>query len=360
MASIFVDSITAFDATLDRKVTFTYSGNQCVANSITVYNSMNNAEVYTNRITSYALSHTIPANALTNGGSYYVKITAYYIDGTEENSITSPASNVFSCLKTPVWRFSNIAEGAVIRNASLQVLMYYEQEQGDLLNEFYVELYDYGHVLKYRSAAKYNADDPVDIFDLEDNAIYYLRAYGTTVSGLYIDTRTTFPNDVMITVDYIVAEVYSQAGLENVPDHGSIRVSLNVAHIEGYSANGKAFSYTDSEYINLEDDMVVFDENVYMEDSFTFLLRGKNFLPDTVIMIVKAADNGSVASVKLRSTTISGELVYYAELRCQRPDSKIEYVLYTDFVPLDLTQDIQIMVWFQRGYFGLALSEVTS
>lgn len=358
MASIFVNEISAFDAAFDRKINFTYSGNQCIANSISIYDSTNNAEVYTSRVTSYALSHMIPAGTLANGGSYYVKITAYYMEGAEEHSVTSPSSGVFLCLKTPTWKFNDLSEGAVVHNAVLQVTMHYEQEQNDLLNEFYVELYDHGHVLKYRSGAQYDISHPIEFSGLTDNSTYYLRAYGTTVSGLEIDTRTTYPSDMMFNVDYIAPEVYSMANLENIPDSGSIRVSLNVAHIEGYSANGKEFTYTDDEYINLEDDMVIFDENVYMADEFTVLLRGRNFQKDTDILIIKTAGDGSLISVKIRETTISEEVVYFAELRCIHPHSKIEYVLYTDFASLNLTDDIQIMVWFKQGYFSLELSEV--
>ena len=358
MASVFVSLITAFDALFDRKIKFTYSGNQCIANAISIYDSTSNAEVYTQRVTSFALSHTIPANALLNGGSYYARITAYYMDGAEEKSVTSPSSNVFLCLKTPTWTFSSPIDGAVIHNASLQVTLHYEQAQNDLLNEYYIELYDHGHVLAYRSGTRYAADEPFEIYNLDDNSTYYLRAYGTTVSGLEIDTRTTYPNDLMINVDYIVPEVYSRAGLENIPENGSIRVALNVAYIEGRSAGGKEFTYEDEEYINLENDMVVFDENVYMADEFTFLLRGKNFKLDTDLMIIKTADNGNIVSVKLRETTIASMVVYYAELRCRCPDTSIEYVLYTDFVHLDLSDDVQIMVWFKRGYFALELSEV--
>lgn len=358
MTSIAVNQISAFDAATDKKINFTYSGNQCIANTLIIYNSATNAVVYENRVTSFALSHTIPAGTLTNGGAYYVKITAHYMEGSTECSVASPLSNVFLCLETPVWRFNNLMEGAVIHNAALQVTMYYEQEQNDLLDEFYIELYDYGHVLKYRSGTRYDIEEPFEISNLDDNSTYYLRAYGTTVSGLKIDTRTTYPNDLMINVDYVVPEIYSHAGLENIPDSGSVRIALNVAYVEGYSENGKEFTYIDNEYINLEDDMVVFDENVYMSDEFTFLLRGRNFKLNTDIMVIKAADNGSVVTVKLREATVSGASVYFAELRCTLQGSEIEYVLYSDFVSLDLSDNVQIMVWFKRGLFSLELSEV--
>lgn len=360
MASISVNRITAFDASFDKKINFTYSGNQCIANTVTVYDSATNAVIYESRVTSFALSHTIPAGSLTNGVSYYLKITAHYMQNAVEESVTSISSNIFACLSTPIWEFSGITDNSVINHAVIQFLMQYEQEQGDELNEFYIEVYNFGHVLFYRSAAQFDLSIPVEVTGFTDNATYYLRAYGTTVSGLEIDTRTTHPDDILVTVDYISPEIYSLAYLDNLPESGSIRVSLNVASIEGRSASGKEFTYSDGEYINLEDDMVVFDENIYIDDGFTLLLQGKNFIPNEDIMIITGDEGGNVITVKLRETVIGGERMYYAELRCTHPDLTIDYVLYTDYRSLDLTSDIQIMVGFLDGYFSLDLTEVTA
>lgn len=360
MASVSVNKVLAFDAALDKKINFTYSGNQCIANTLMVYNSATNAVIYTNRVTSFALSHTIPAGTLTNGVSYYAKITAHYMNGAVEESVTSVSSNIFTCLATPTWEFNGIANNSIINNATLQILMQYEQEQGDELNEFYVEVYNYGHVLYYRSEAQLDLTNPVEVSGLSDNTTYYLRAYGTTVSGLAFDTRTTYPDDVLITIDYIAPEIYSLAYLDNLSDSGSIRVSLNVASVEGKSASGKDFTFTKGEYINLEDDMVIFDENVYMEDEFTFLLRGKNFEINTDIMVITAADGGNVITVQLREAIISGETLYYAELRCSHPDVAMDYVIYTERMAIDLASDLQIMVWYKGGYFSIELAEVAT
>lgn len=358
MASVLVNKITAFDAGFDKKINFTYSGNQCIANTLTVYNSATNAIVYSQRTTSFALSHTIPAGTLTNGNSYYVKITAYFMNGASEESVTSVPSDIFICLKTPIWDFDGLTDNMIINNASFQVNMLYEQEQGDELNEFYVEVYNYGHVLHWRSDPHFDLSLPVEVTGLADNSTYYLRAYGSTVSGLAFDTRTTHPNDLLITIDYIAPEVYSLAYLENIPDNGSIRISLNVASVEGKSASGKTFTYSDGEYINLEDDMVVFDENVYAEDEFTFLIRGRNFKTNEDIFILEAPDDGYVTTVKLREATLDGVKKYYAELRCANTNIGVDYVLYTDYMDIDLASDIQIMIWYKNGLFSIELSEV--
>lgn len=360
MASISVNNIAAFDALNERKINFTYSGNQCIANTITVYNSSTNESVYSHRVTSFALSHTIPAGTLTNGVSYYIKITAHYMNGATEESVTSVASNIFLCLKTPVWEFSGITNNSTVNNSTVNLTMNYSQEQNEEINEFIIEVYTVGHTVFHRSPSLYDVSVAYTISGLEDNNVYYLRAYGVTVNGLVIDTRHDYPDDIKITADFIAPDVYSLAYLENFPDEGVIRISLNVASIEGRSQSGKDFTYTNNEYVNLQDDYVIFDQNIYTGDEFTFLIKGKNFVPNTTIFMLTSADGNNVVTVNLYQAEISGEIKYYAQLKHQNKYFDTFYAIYTDFMDIDLTKDIQILIQHTGGLYSITMEEVSA
>ena len=45
MAAISLTGIDAFDAAQGKRVTFSYTGNQCIANRLIVYDSATNSEV---------------------------------------------------------------------------------------------------------------------------------------------------------------------------------------------------------------------------------------------------------------------------------------------------------------------------
>lgn len=209
MASITVNTPDAFDASGEYKVSFRYEGNQCIANRIVVYDSSSNAEVFNERIISFSLSHTIPAGTLTNGHSYYIKITAYYKNGNDEESVTSSSSSVFYCLATPTWEIRDITDGQIVANSSLQIGVNYAQADGDVIDEFIIVVYTASHTVFYQSSALYDAADTVTVTGLNDDAAYYIRAYGRTVKGLAFDTRTEHPNDLIIHISYATPSFYS-------------------------------------------------------------------------------------------------------------------------------------------------------
>lgn len=355
MASVSVNSIAAFDSANERKITFRYEGNQCIANTITVYNSSTNASVYSHRVTSFALSHIIPAGTLTNGVSYYVKITAHYMDGSNEASVTSAASNVFMCLATPTWSFTGITNDSIVNNATLSLVMTYVQAQNEEMNEFYIEVYNASHNLFHQSAAIYDVSSAYTVTGLEDDSVYYLRAHGTTVNGLVVDTRDVSPNDIKITVSFTLSDVYSLAYLENLPDRGVIRVTLNVASVDGSSGSGKDFSFVDNEYVDLTNDSLIYSKNVVVSGDYSFLIEGKGFAINKEIFKLESLDKKDEVTVCIRKAMISGTVKYFAELRHTNSNFPFDYVLCTDFMTIDLANDIKIYVRHKSGLFDLEM-----
>lgn len=343
MAAISLTGIDAFDAAQGKRVTFSYTGNQCIANRLIVYDSATNSEVYNSRQESFALSHTIAAGSLTNGVLYYLKITAYYMEGNEEKSVTSSASNNFYCLSTPTWAFSDITNGQIIGNSSLLLTMTYSQAQNEEVNEFAIVVYTASRSIYSQSGALYSVSSSYTVEGLADNTVYYLRAYGTTVNGLYFDTRTDYPNDIEIHVDYISPEVYSLVFLENVRDRGYIRISTNIASIEGRTESGEDVVYINGTEADLREDMVIFDDNVLIQDEFNMVLTCRDITLNGILL-----DLGGEVIVSWRK---QGE-AYFAELKCS---DGAGYVLYSSPIyGLDGSESFKIRVGFTQGFYTLS------
>ena len=355
MANVSVNTIAAFDSSVEKKVAFRYEGNQCIANTITVYNSSTNASVYSHKVTSFALSHTIPANTLTNGVSYYVKITAHYMDGATESSVTSAASNVFACLAMPTWGFTGIANDSIVNNATLPLTMTYIQAQSEEMNEFYIEVYSSSHNLFHQSPAIYDITSTYTVAGLEDDEVYYLRAHGTTVNGLVVDTRDLNPNDIKITVSFTLPDVYSLAYLENLPDRGVIRVSLNVASIEGRSGDGGDLTFEGGEYVDLTNKSLIYDENILVSGDFSFLVECKNIVVGKELFRLDSYDKKNSVVVVVRKASIGGADKYYAELRCTNINLPLVYAVYTDFKSIDISGDVCIYIGRKNGLFELKM-----
>lgn len=296
MASITVNTPDTFDASGEYKVSFRYEGNQCIANRIVVYDSSSNAEVFNERITSFSLSHTIPAGTLTNGHSYYIKITAYYKNGNDEESVTSSSSSVFYCLATPTWEIRDITDGQIVANSSLQIGVNYAQADGDVIDEFIIVVYTASHTVFYQSSSLYDAADTVTVTGLNDDAAYYIRAYGRTVKGLAFDTRTDHPNDLIIHISYATPSFYSPVYLENIRDGGYVKVSTNVASIEGVSDSGSEIVYIDNEFADLRNDSVSFLKNIDVSGNFTLFVKGYSFVVNALVVEL----SGGTETISLR------------------------------------------------------------
>ena len=204
MATVYVKSISAYDAANAQVVSFGYSGNQCIKNRIIVYNNSTAAVVYDNTVTTYSLTHTIPAGTLTNGTSYYCTITAYYMDGATERSVVSSVSNVWKCLSTATWSFNGLSEGTVIGNSYYTFTMTYSQAQSETVNEYYIVLYNQSGTVYWSSGVLYDSSASTQVTGLPNDTVLYARAYGTTVNGLTLDT-----GNISVTVDYVSPTLYS-------------------------------------------------------------------------------------------------------------------------------------------------------
>ena len=148
MVSPLLYNKQAFDSTEITEFIFNYSGNQSIKNRLRIFNNVDSTQVYDGTQTTFQLKHTLPANTLINGNTYWCEV--YTID---INEVQSPASNkiIFKTFTKPTWSFSNLISDQIIRNSSYQVQLTYSQPEGELLNSYQVSLYNSGQSLLHQS-----------------------------------------------------------------------------------------------------------------------------------------------------------------------------------------------------------------
>lgn len=257
-----VNTVTAFDATTDKKFTFTVvGGDQVVGNTITIIDNTSGTVVYTNTIESYTYYQTVEANTLSNGGYYGV-----YFQTINSNGDVSSLSNTvtFRCYTTPTLTFINIPSTAVIEAASYAFDCKYAQSESEEINYLYFYLYDEDKDLISQSDI-YTSEDAVEnVFThtfngLVDNDYYYVRAVGETVNGTIVDS-----NYQNFQVNYEYDGSFMMLFTENYPNEGYISVESNAAEVDGimYDSDGnKIDPIMDNSRIYIEDgDTLVYNE----------------------------------------------------------------------------------------------------
>ena len=358
MSTVYVKNITAFDAANEHTIIFGYSGNQCTKNRIIVYNSATNASVYDNTVTTYNLAHVIPAGTLTNGTSYYVTITAYYLVNNVENSVVSSASNVFKCLSTATWAL-NINNGATIGNSYFTFQITYLQAENDPINEFNFAVYNSSGTEFWISDTLYNATDSATVTGLLNDTQYFVRAYGTTASGLVLDTRTTA--DISVVTSYTAPTIYAYAYLTNERYQGFVKVDTNIASVDGKSSATPSF-ITDSagtQYIDLSANgaSVTFDNGFSSGDDFTMMMDFYGVRYQVPVITLKSETDSY--SMSFYQTTNSTGSVAYAQLK----DDNGDYRILSNYISIP-TSKSKIFVYIKRenGLFFIRienLGEVT-
>ncbi len=113
--------INVFDAAFEYEIRFQFDGgNQVVRNRLVIKNNESGATAYYQTIDSYRLSVMLPANTLQNGTTYNIYAQVFDIQGTT----TTSATILFKCLTTPLWKFTNVEVGDVIRTSNYDFTLF--------------------------------------------------------------------------------------------------------------------------------------------------------------------------------------------------------------------------------------------
>jgi len=283
--------------------------------------------------------HTIAPNILTNGTCYNAELQVF-----NKENIASSMSNriVFYCYTTPVLRFTNIVENQIIRSSSYIPTLEYTQNEGELLNEYQVILYDIHHTQVYQTGILYTLENmKAHISNLSDNAKYYLRAVGKTLNGMDVDSGY-----IPISVEYIHPSLYAIVSLENNPVKKHIKIQSNIIPIEGIITPEPAI-YINEKAIDLTADgtNVVFNDGFCIEDNFTLEYKDCGF-KNTQCLLLLTEGNKKI-ELFYREGKFSGDINQKAYTWLKVTDRTTIYISASELIDIPLPTEL-LHIWIRR------------
>lgn len=315
-------NVNAFDATEDHTFYFTSSGgDQVIKNEIKIIDNDTDETVYTNIVETYRFEQTVPKNTLENGKQYSVAFRTYGVASIVEDPSAFSDYVVFECHTKPIVEI-NIQEGQIIGSGSYEVTLTYEQEEDELLDYAYIELFNATtQALIERSPNLYNSDTPpltipYMIQGLLDENNYKIKATIITVNQTVVST-----DEIRFSVSYEKPQLFSSIVAKPHNCEGYIEIVTDFLAVGGIT-HPETPIYIDNEKIdcrganhNILDTKTSY--NVLWEQGFKiendFLLR---------LWFIPACINGNI--LRLYSS-ISDE---YINLEYQRGVDK-DYIILT-------------------------------
>lgn len=329
MSVPIIKKIIPFDADKDFDISISWRGNRSYGNRIIIKNNSTLEVVFDDTVSSFSLTHTIPARTLTNGKEYLIQAQVY-----DRENIASPLSAQlnFYTFQTPDFYFYNLPENHVITNASFDAAMYYFSPDWESIDHYRFYLYDSTKRELVCSDILY--DDMYLNYTfrgLESDRVYYLRCVGTTIHGMELDTGY-----VEITVKYETPNTYSRIYATNDPKQGCICVATNLIILQ-YNGD-EEFEYNNS-MINLIDRTLYYDEGFLVEGDFTLIIRGMHLWQNAEIF--KMSNDTDALSISSRIYT-DGMLRFKLTV----PNGVGHYILYSE--PQKFTDADMITVCVRR------------
>lgn len=311
-------------------------GNRAYANRIFVYDYETNSLVFDDTVSSFSLTHIIPANTLQNNKKYVVQAQTYDVE-----NVPSALSNkvLFYTFATPDFYFEDLSDNPVISNSSLTATIHYYSEDWEDISKYTFYLYD---ATKKQLLASNEMTDNYDISytykGLDNNTVYYIRCVGVTVNGMELDTGY-----VEITVKYEDPNVYARIYATPIPSRGCIQVSSNLIIIQ-YNGTD-TFEYIDG-MIDLRDKTLYYDEGFLIENDFTVIIRGINLWQTADIFKM---NNGNLG------LTLSSRIYQEDKLRFRLmvPNGVSNYLLYSEELVFNNSDMVTIMLRRKNNVYQL-------
>jgi len=272
-----ITNISNFDSTLDYVLNFNIdsSSDQCFGNRIIIYNNSTNTVIYDNIVTSFLISHDIPANTLQNGVIY--KITVAYFNLSGVYSSFSDGT-IFRCLDTPIVSLSNLITNQIVASNNYSPIGSYSQAQSIAINTYEFYLYDSNGILLQSSPTLFYSPSNVIQYQFTNfinNTKYGIALHTMSAMGIDVDTDIVYFN-----TQYIAPTFAGTVLLENLPDIGGIQLTSNAIQIIAKTGSG-TISFTGNS-IDLTNGMIYFGntEGMTIFSDFTIDLFNSDFTLD--------------------------------------------------------------------------------
>lgn len=325
-----INKITTFDARYDAVVSMSYLGHLPHSNRIIIYDAVTMTVVYDQTKSGLALEHTIPADTLTNGKKYAVQ---GQVSDSFQN--TSPLSDkaYFWCLATPSFYFQDIPNDTAFRTASIYAPLIYEQENGEEIDGYRFYLYDDLKNLLVESETFFTTDNMNYAYrGLTDDRFYYIRAAGTTVNGIALDTGY-----IKIFINYENPKDYKLIDAQCNEQNSVVTYQTNFVVINP-SDTDTQYEYNDG-FINLIDRTLVYDKDFQITGDFTLTIRGRDLYRTATIL--KCTNN--ITALTLSSYIYDDDRMRY---KLAVSNGLCNYILYSE--PLLPDKDDIVTIHIRR------------
>ena len=351
---VAIHTIEPFDATLGTDIKFTWSGNQIFKVRCVIKNNATGVVVYDDTIDTMKQIFSLPSNSgLVNGIKYVAYITVFDINDNE--STIQSTGTPFYCFTTPVFQLS-VNNEDVIRASSYNISLTYSQLENELLDYYNISLYSYQKTLLQSSGEVYDVTNPSYIITNLANATqYYIRATGKTINGFQLDTGY-----VLVTVQYVAAQVFSTLELNNIPKNGSIEIKCNIISAQGKSENDVVYINDGyNTFADLTNNSVSFDDGFKVVGDFT--IQEKFHSPIRNKSVLSFADGLNVkADVYYRIGSYSdsnGEKCFF-ELRIS--DGKTVAIYNSKYLALPANQQkFAMMIIRKNGLYNIVVKQIS-
>ena len=265
-----VYTITPFDPQYEHTIEFYYSDNQPYQNRIVVADNETGAVVYDKTSDSMRLYAVIPADTLEAGKQYLARIQIFDFDGNS-SILSDPV--LFHCFTTPDFRFENIEDGQIYKNAGIDLNLSYFQAEQEPLTNFQYFLYSSDNALLSSSGRIYaSAPTRHSFYGLKNKTAYRLRAAGETAHGMLLDTGYV---EVFVEYNTIPTNVVLKA--ENNYENGYIQLATNIIRIE-YELKNDQYQLENG-LLTLEDNYLLYNEGLEADGDFALFIEAKELPP---------------------------------------------------------------------------------
>lgn len=340
-----IHPITPFDSANGATVSFTWNGNQIYKVRCIIKENESGTIVYDKTVSNMKQSYTIEANSgLVNGTYYIMYITVFDVDNNESDlqNIGTP----FYCFTTPTFSLS-ISNGDVIKASSYSVSLTYSQEEDELLNSYEIILYSYQQIQLQNSGTLYDTDNMSYLISGMENAMqYYVRATGTTLHGILLDTGY-----ISFNVAYTQHQIFQTVELNNLPDIGGIELRSNIISTEGQPES--EVEYIDG-HADLIDNSVTFDVGYEVKgnNSHVFSFYEPNL--NESIATIKDESGSMVINCYYREGIFDNSNGKKAVIELNAESNGVHYVIYSNYIDIpDNTKSISVCVNRIGNHFDL-------
>lgn len=206
----YINIIENFDANKDYVLDFTYLGAERITtNQVQIREAVSGSTpVYDRMSTKFDKDHTIPANTLVNGKSYWVKLRVQL----NETTWTEWSVEVeFVCLATPVLTFDSLDNKSYVYNNDILMSVIYRQEQGEKVETFQFTLMNQNKVPLTKYPTRVPDSQSPNLFTeriggLVKGRLYYIGVRITTQNGInFYDYHEFIPHFVTPSLDGMIA-----------------------------------------------------------------------------------------------------------------------------------------------------------